>query len=389
MFKQAASKQMMGPWPDMATARFLLRVLTGLEKDVEPLPTADFEETLAQTLGDWLVQVELGPLAHARLTDVCPSLAQKLQRDVYVAAAQSTIHWQNLDEILDAFNRRGVPVVLMKGAALGQSVYAEPLWRIMSDVDLWVRDEDVEQAMQLLQGLGYGIGEKEKRPLALQLQADGEISFEKQGMKWGLVELHLSPFPGWWLKRTAVIDKTAVWQRIEPLPDGRAFQLASEDAVLLTAVHLAVNHQFDILTIRHLVDIAFTAKKRCVDWAVVAERAKQWRVAAAVYLVLDIFQQLVGLDEIEPARQQLRPSLWRRWLLGRFVSGSSVLAGRELKNTHTRYLYLLLLVDSAAERLKLILRAVWPEQEWLAARYGQANVSRWRHMWNVIRYGRI
>ncbi len=385
MFEQAESKQIKGPWPNVATARFLLRTLTGLESNVEPLATAGCDGALT----DWLVQVELGPLAHARLADVCPSLVQKLQKDVYVAAAQSTIHWQNLDEILDAFDQCGVPVVLMKGAALGQSVYDEPLWRIMSDVDLWVRDGDVEQAAQLLQGLGYGVGNKADRPLALQLKADGEIRFEKQGVKWGLVELHLSPFPGWWLKRTAVIDKTAVWQRIEPLPDGRAFQLAPEDAVLLTAVHLAVSHQFDILTIRHLVDIAFMAQKRHVDWDTVAKRAKQWRVAAAVYLVLDIFQQLIGLEEVEPARQQLRPSLWRRWLLGRFVSVSSVLAGRELKYAYTRYFYLLLLVDSAAERLKLILRTVWPEQEWLAARYGANKVSRWRHMWNVIRYGRI
>jgi hypothetical protein len=385
MFEQTERNQIMEPWPDVATARFLLRTLTGLESNSDPLSTAGSVEALA----NWLVQVELGPLAHARLAGVCPPLAQALQKDVYVAAAQSTIHWQNLDEILDAFSKRGVPVVLMKGAALGQSVYDEPLWRIMSDVDLWVRDEDVAQAVQLLQGLGYGVGDKEERPLALQLQADGEIRFEKQGVKWGLVELHLSPFPGWWLKRTAVIDKTAVWQRIEPLPDGRAYQLAPEDAILLTAVHLAVSHQFDILTIRHLVDIAFMAKKGRVDWDCVARRARQWRVAAAVYLVLDIFQQLIGLEDVEAARQQLRPSWWRRWLLGRFVSASSVLAGRELKQAHTRYLYLLLLVDSTAERLRLIWRTVWPEQAWLAARYGQVKVSRWRHMWNVIRYGRI
>jgi len=38
--------------------------------------------------------------------------------------------------------------------------------------------------------------------------------------------------------------------------------------------------------------------------------------------------------------------------------------------------------------LKLIYRTLWPEDVWLDARYG-GQVGRWRHLWNVVRYGRV
>jgi len=102
-------------------------------------------------------------------------------------------------------------LTLLKGAALGQTVYDDPVWRVMSDIDLWVQEADVPHAAEALAALGYHQAQaRDERPLALQRQAKGEIRFAQPGAVWGLVELHWSPFPGWWLQRTAVPDDTAV-----------------------------------------------------------------------------------------------------------------------------------------------------------------------------------
>ncbi len=373
------------PWPDVATARFVLRYLAGL--------SAEHGRFLPQpnipALAAWLINRELGPMARARFGQDAPELARYLQMDTFSAAAEMGIHLQNLDRIKAAFAQKNIPLTLLKGAALGQTVYDDPVWRVMSDIDLWVQEADVPRAAEALAALGYRMKqEKDERPLALQRRSKGEVQFVQSGVMWGLVELHWSPFPGWWLQRAAVPDDAAVWSRKEPLPDGLAYQLSAEDTIIQSAIHMAVNHQFDILAARHLLDMALTAQKRGVDWLIVAEWAQKWRVGTAVYVALNLLNQLIGVEGLDEALAQLRPSSLRQRLLRRYVSAESVTAGREVKRGRSRYLLLLLLVDRPRDMFKLIYRTLWPEDEWLNARHrGQA--SRWRHLWGVARHGRI
>jgi hypothetical protein len=51
-----------------------------------------------------------------------------------------------------------------------------------------------------------------------------------------------------------------------------------------------------------------------------------------------------------------------------------------------RFVLQLLLVDRPRDALRLIFRALWPEADWLAARYGRAGVGvRWRHLLAAVR----
>jgi hypothetical protein len=204
-----------------------------------------------------------------------------------------------------------------------------------------------------------------------------------------MVELHWSPFPGWWLARTAAMDETAVWDRLEPLEANKVvYQLGAEDMAIQVAVHLAVNSQFSIAAVRGLLDIALTAKSRPVDWGEVARRAETWRVATAVWQALTLLDQLFGTPGLAAALQLLRPSRLRRWLLRKFVSAESILQGSDLRNGRSRFLLLLLLVDRRRDMIHLVWRTLWPEPEWLQARY-QGQGSYWSHLWQVVRYGRV
>jgi hypothetical protein len=252
------------------------------------------------------------------------------------------------------------------------------------------------EAVTLLQGAGYYVQTKEDRPLALQQMSLGEIQLYKQGRPGWLAELHWSPFAGWWLQRTAAINNDALWSRRVSWPESAeaegvarlVYQLAPEDAVIHLAVHLAVNHQFAPPVVRGLMDIVLTAQARGVDWAVVAARARAGRVATAVWLALHLAEQLLGLEGAGEALRLLRPTSFRRRLLRRFVSVPSVLAGRDLRHGRRRFLLLLLLVDRPQDAGKLLLRAVWPEKEWLAARYGR-NAGRLRHLWGIVGRGQV
>lgn len=379
-----------GPWPDLVTARLFLSRL------IEPLPAAEplpAERPSINLLADWLVVHELAPLAYWRWQKLWPALAQQLQIDWFAAAAENQLHQANLNQILAALAEQGLALVLLKGAALAQTVYPDPACRPMSDIDFWVEPEQMDRAAALMAQLGFTTKEKDERPTSLQALSGGEIAFYRPGWAHGLVELHWSPLGGWWLHHTAVLDTTSMWQRRVPLPSmsddpPQLFQLDPEDTIIQLAVHIAVNHQFSATLLRSLADIALTAVSRPVNWQLLADRARAWRVATAVYLTLDLTHQLFDLPASQPARRPLRPTRLRRRLLNRLINPQRALNRSELRTGLTRYLLLLLLVDRPRDMVRLIGRTIWPTAEWREARYGRPT-SFFSHLRHLLRTRQI
>ena len=369
------------PWPDLAAAQSFLLFLTGATKVTDfPFHTdAEFE-----ALAYWLTERDLGPLAYARCRTVCLQLANYLQAELYLTAGQNSLHWRNLRNIDQRFARDQLAVVLLKGAALAETVYSGQEQRAMSDVDIWLQGKDIGPACRLMDDLEFYSYEKTNRPLALQALANGEIEFYSLDQPPTLVEMHFSPFPGWWFQRTANVDSSEVWSRKERIDGWQTFyQLAAEDAVIHVAVHLAVNHQFGLAAVRNLIDIALLDQVRDVNWDIVADRAQQWRLATAVWLVLSQVDQLIGVPRLKKALDRLQPSAWRRRQLKRFITPQSILADKDIRDGQERYLFLLLLVDRPRDAARLMARTLWPEDEWLDARYG-GGVDHWQHIRRLI-----
>jgi len=372
-----------GSWPDVATARLLLSCFAAY-------PTVGLRSEQAASIDarvvyDWLMAQDLGPFGFVAMGSVWPELARMLRADAYSAMAEMSLRMNNVQEISAALTAAGITALWLKGVAL-QTIYPEAWLRTMSDVDAWLSAETVAAALAALQAKGYRLhAGREERPLALQQISHGELKLTRLGEYPQLVELHWGPLAGWWMVRTAQVDSATMWSRREPLPGvPGGYQLEDNDMVIQVAVHLAVNHHFQVGAIRGLIDIALTAQKRGVDWQVVAERAKAWRVGTAVYTVLVLLDDLIGVPGMAEAVKGIRPSALRRRLLRRFVTPESVLAGQDWRHGWQRYWLLLLLVDRPRDMVRLVLRTLWPEPAWLAARYGEPT-GYGRHLWRLVK----
>lgn len=101
----------------------------------------------------------LGPLVYTHLKAAGvhpPRRAQQLLQGLYLRHRRAgQIRANVLPEILLAFRRANINVLLLKGVALAHAVYPQPGLRPMRDVDLLVKKEDMWQAQHVLTELGF------------------------------------------------------------------------------------------------------------------------------------------------------------------------------------------------------------------------------------------
>jgi len=377
------------PWFEESAARTVLGRLAdtgaGLdERDRGPLGAGD-----RPRLAAWLSRHDLAPLAYRATADHDPDLAALLKERAWGAAAENLAHFETLSRIEERLARESIPFVLLKGAAVAASVYRDPSLRAMSDIDLWLRPEDMPRAAGLLGELGLReAGGLPNRPPQLQRHSGGEMVFRHARRDHGIVELHYSVFQGWWVRRAADADADAVWGRSVVMGPGRhARRLAAEDAILHTAFHLVVN-QFRQAPLRGVMDLGVLARACSIDWEAVADRALAWRLASATWLALDTAARLVGLPGCGAALARVAPRPGRRTVLRRLLRTGPLLEGRDMAARSRRHLLMLALVDRPKDVARLVARTLWPEPWWLDARYGRP-VGRVRHLAGLLRRGEV
>ncbi len=88
-------------------------------------------------------------------TDIPSDILEKLKGDYYLNAARNILIFKKLGAILEEFRQAGLEVIVLKGAALAETIYRNLALRLMTDLDLLVRKEDLSRIDEQLKILGY------------------------------------------------------------------------------------------------------------------------------------------------------------------------------------------------------------------------------------------
>lgn len=218
-----------------------------------------------------------------------------------------------LCRLLGAF--RETRVLLLKGAALGYTVYLEPHLRPRLDVDLFVRHDAVEETHRALVECGYA------RESAAAL-ADFERSYSRLDPS-GLyhhVDLH------WAVANPAPFSKVLpfdqAWQRSIAVtalgPTART--LGHADAVLLACVHRVAHHD-DSPRLLWLWDIHLLANRlTTAGWQALVHSAQDADMRAVTYRGLELACERFGTPVPLKVVEQLSRS-GHREPAARFVEG--------------------------------------------------------------------
>ncbi len=327
-------------------------------------------------------QAGLHQLATLFATNIRPELPAALREHEEIGrlmaawrrdTIKALIRDRELGAVLKGLNQAGIRPVVFKGAALAHTVYPSSACRSMSDIDVWVPGDEIDAAQRALEQQGYEQSFKATRPQSLREQNDGEIQLRGTLNGQSCVEVHRGVFPGEWLRYTTQVDRAAIWGRttLGHVLGQEVRFLAPEDALIQLIVHLAVNHQMSLHPLRSLVDMALLIEQGIV-WPLVEERARAWRLAQVTGLTLSLLCDVFALSGPRPAAERLLPAGGRKQLLHRFADAQALIARPTLSSGKRRFFYLLALPDRWRDSARLLGRTLWPEPEWLQARYGAA-----------------
>lgn len=264
------------------------------EVDWDYLQRAADRQGVAPLLYDWLRR-------HPAVT-VDASVAEALHEKYWSGHFRNRLLLEELQRVARAAAAEGIEVMPLKGAHLAPWLYPAPALRPLSDLDLLIHPRDVARLGGLLQSMEYA--EVSHAPSYVD---DRWLDLDSRDYCWfavrqgfdSLIEYRVAPLE-LAAGRLTDLDEAyttvlrhharEVWTRSTPSPDGAMRRQSPEDLLLHVATHLAAKHlDFRLVWLHDITRIVQGTPD--LDWAYVAARSAELRMAAPVAAALEAARQ--------------------------------------------------------------------------------------------------
>jgi hypothetical protein len=225
-------------------------------------------------------------------------------------------------DVCAALNGATVPAVFLKGVALAEQVYPRPATRPSSDVDVWIRSDDLSTAVAALSRSGFVRSRRFDDPS--DPRGPVPMIYLEKSVAGApiLVDLHVRPMS---LRDLSDVEVQAIWaSRVTAGPS--ALPVLRLDVQLLhVCLHIARSHGF-VSGLKVLVDIAMIVGRWPDErlWDEFSSRVVEIRAAHPVFVCLELARELLAvpipravLDELGAGTEAgvidlARPLLWSR-----------------------------------------------------------------------------
>jgi hypothetical protein len=241
---------------------------------------------------------------------------RRLQAAAAAVKANNDHQMRQLEQTVAVLDQAGIPVLLLKGAALLHTAYDRLDARPMTDVDILVHPGHAGAAVTALLDRGFrrgvdlvSAGFFPKFYYETELFTDSDPRVR--------IDLHARPFRP--LRYARIIPEDALWHHARVCSLGRAIAYVPEPETMW--VHLAAHAAFHgCARIIWLYDLVRVADRSGSDfnWPKVVALAKQWHLSAAIHHALRRASELFGSIAPWWVRDELASckTSWRdRWTL--------------------------------------------------------------------------
>jgi len=264
----------------------VINQLRGLNED-------EWEGLLAMAAHHWLGPILFNTLKpYYNDIDIPPYYQEQLRRIYLNAAARNVRLYNQLEEVVKKLGNNGISVILLKGSHLAKYVYGNISLRPMGDIDLMVKQGDLEKAHNFFLQDGYSSMEE-----PWNYQKNNGIPVE--------IHTHIKRLPH--EERVNIKD---LWARADRFALGReeVFTLCPEDLILHLSLHSCIEHDLNN-GLKTCFDIAHTANfyERRLNWEQLWNRAEDWGIENTVYLMMALTEKLLALPMPDYINNSMNP----------------------------------------------------------------------------------
>jgi putative nucleotidyltransferase-like protein len=272
-----------------------------------------------------------------------PAAVRSAFERAYLAnAARSLFIASATRKVIEALLAADVPAMLLKGAALVETVYPDPAQREMLDLDVLVPAGRLSAANEALAPMGYRAVSPGPSPEQTSVQL--EVTEHHDPALIGedhllAVELHHHvTIAGEGIR----FDIDDFWQRARTSANGGHLLPSPEDLLLHVCLHFTRNRLGGSYRHRHtggalgqVCDIARVVEHEPLDWNALVSAARSYRLGARVFLALFAARELgvsvpdAPMTELQP--RGFDPRVGRRLVALRVMRGGDHLPVRTLR----------------------------------------------------------
>lgn len=228
-----------------------------------------------------------GLLTRDLLARIDPSYRERLKAEYYRNLGNNIACASLTTRILEVLDSGKVGAVLLKGMAHVYDCYQDFGERVIGDIDLLVKTEELEQASSLLSQAGFAEADAAEPPGPhhhLPPLTDGAgLNFE--------IHHNLAP-----ARAPVQIDPRKLWDRVRPSRAFKqAFLLDPLDSLIHTSIHLWISSDvagqlYQLIDIDRLVRTHFSEER---NFEPLLDRAAQFAAATPVYRTLSLAAELL------------------------------------------------------------------------------------------------
>ncbi len=261
-----------------------------------------------QLLGRLAEHENVTPILWQRLRPhaaaVPPELAHRLRGQAVVTEFRMAMTESVLEDVVTRLTAGGIPVLLMKGAALAKTVYASFAERPMGDLDLLVPAAEAERGWKALVSSGWRVefvGQEEFYGRHHHLPG----LLDPKGLNL-ILELHRALLP---VGGPFALDEAEIWREARPIRVGNAEALVprAEPLLLHLCIHFAWSHMLSDGLSRAVRDVGALLAKDRVDWDRFVELAGLARASSCAYWTLLMAQEIGGAQVPREVLRRLIP----------------------------------------------------------------------------------
>lgn len=245
----------------------------------------------------WLVHVakrhRLLPLLHRNLAAYCPhavppGVMEKILEECQDIAIRNLVFSGDLIHVLKAFQEAGIEAVPYKGPVLTELAYGNLALRDFDDLDILVREADLQQAKKILLTNGFQPAGNEDLG---QLFVENSCHFVFTNSRHGyLAELHWAVVPSYF---PLAFNQARFWRRLRRVRFGGLEVLAHapEQLVLLLCIHGGKHHWSRLAWVADLAGIIRNHPE--LDWSELIAEAHRLRCRRLLLLGLWLAVELL------------------------------------------------------------------------------------------------